>query len=73
MSTFMLLLSLQFEEYVKGRMADSSTGFGIEFGESRQDRKGQICSPQISFSASLIGVGGGRRVRGYCVVTKAYK
>jgi hypothetical protein len=49
MSTFMLLSSLQFEEYVKGRMADSSTGFGIEFGESRQDRTGQI-APRYRFS-----------------------
>jgi hypothetical protein len=31
------IFDVQYEEYVKGRMSDTTTGFGIELGKNRED------------------------------------
>ncbi len=33
------IFGVQYEEYVKGRMSDTTTGFGIELGKNREDFK----------------------------------
>jgi hypothetical protein len=32
-----IIFDVQYEEYVKGRMSDTTTGFGIELGKNRED------------------------------------